>query len=284
MFNSNTLESIYQAIINELILIYEPLEARSIANSLLDTIMEDSQIQRVVNPSYSFNEDQLKWIKEKLVRLSTNEPIQYALGETEFFGLKFIVNNSVLIPRPETEELVQWVLEEVKAGQSILDIGTGSGCIPVSLAKKNEKLQIYALDISQEAISIAKKNAEKNNVSIAFLQDDILNPIQSGSSYDVIISNPPYVTLAEKKAMHKNVLDFEPESALFVPDENPLIFYKGIINYSKKRLHPGGLLFLEINEAFGEELIQLLKQENFTNIKLKKDISGKDRMIRARKS
>jgi release factor glutamine methyltransferase len=226
-----------------------------------------------------------------LGRLKTGEPVQYILGHTEFYGLPFKVNPSVLIPRPETEELVEWVIEiwqlavgGWQAPPAILDIGTGSGCIAVSLKKNLKNVQVSAIDISTEAIKTAKENAGLNEVDIYFIHADILNPTHlslATNHYSLIISNPPYVTLDDKKQMHTNVTDFEPHTALFVPDDDPLIFYKAISDFASTHLVKGGLLFFEINEAYGEQTVELLNSKLFNNIELRKDMSGKYRMIKA---
>ena len=260
-----------------------------------------------------------------LDRLKTGEPIQYIIGHTEFYSLPFKVNPSVLIPRPETEELVAWTIESVGSwqwavssgqlavgsGQSegrILDIGTGSGCIAISLKKNLPDFQILAIDISADALRTAKENAQINNVDIKFIKGDILNPEQPfafrlspftsdhtsspsdlpiaigtplTTRYSLIISNPPYVTLHDKTLMHKNVTEFEPHTALFVPEADPLVFYKAIAVFATNHLTPGGLLFFEINESYGKELVSLLMDKGFKNIELKKDMSGRDRMIKA---
>jgi release factor glutamine methyltransferase len=221
-----------------------------------------------------------------LNQLKTGKPIQYILGHTEFYGLIFEVNSSVLIPRPETEELVEWAISSVSGEQwavgSILDIGTGSGCIAISLKKHLTGFKVSAIDISDDALKTAKENARLNNVDVTFFNADILN-IKSEieiSKSEIIISNPPYVTLHDKTQMHQNVTDFEPHTALFVPEDDPLIFYKAIADFAIKNLSPGGLLFFEINESYGDEIVKLLAAKGFKNIELKKDMSGRDRMIK----
>jgi release factor glutamine methyltransferase len=227
---------------------------------------------------------------EILIRLKTGEPIQYILGYTEFYGLPFKVNPSVLIPRPETEELVEWILLSVSSlrlavcSLNILDIGTGSGCIAISLKKNLPDASVSAVDISAEALKTARENAELNKVEVDFIKDDILN--QSNHSpltnhYSLIISNPPYVTQHDKTKMHQNVTGFEPHTALFVPENVPLLFYKAIADFALKNLKTGGLLFFEINESLGKETVQLLESKGFKNIELRQDMSGRDRMIKA---
>ncbi len=231
--------------------------------------------------------------------LKEEKPIQYILGETEFFGLNFKVNEHVLIPRPETEELVDWIischsesfdlaqdrLHEESQQLKILDIGTGSGCIAVSLAKNLPNAKVYALDVSKEALKVAKQNAELNNVEVEFIEDNILSPMTEArrSKFDIIVSNPPYVRVKEKELMKPNVLENEPHLALFVEDDNPLLFYKAISEFAKINLKNDGKLFFEINEYLGNDMIQLLKSYNFKEIELKQDIFKKDRMIKGDK-
>jgi len=245
-------------------------------------------------------------------KLKTGMPIQYVLNETEFFGLKFEVNPSVLIPRPETEELVAWVLEgkgslsgdkrsgkrrkgdkesgDLRSGErekaiSILDIGTGSGCIPIAIKKNWLEAEVSGLDISTEALQTAQKNALSNEVEVIFFQQDVLNfyPVKEASQYSIIVSNPPYITPKEQKLMHNNVLDFEPYQALFVPENDPLLFYRTIADHASFMLKKNGLLFLEINEKYGQQTLKLLQQKGFVDLELRKDFRGKDRMVRAMK-
>jgi release factor glutamine methyltransferase len=228
-------------------------------------------------------------LKQVLKALLAGKPIQYIMGEAHFYGLKFKVNPAVLIPRPETEELVAWILEEASGIQlktpsttlTVLDIGTGSGCIAISLKKNLPSSKMYAIDISLASISTAKENASLNNVEVDFIQQDILQaPKPQGStSFSIIVSNPPYIKMDEKQAMHPNVLDHEPHQALFVSNENPLIFYEAIADFAMVQLSNEGLLFFEINEYLGKETIDLLKDKGFINIQLKKDMQGKERMI-----
>lgn len=218
-------------------------------------------------------------------KLKNGEPIQYILGETEFFGLSFLVNKSVLIPRPETEELVQWVLETTPHNPSkILDIGAGSGCIAVSLAKNLPLAEVHAWDISADALEVAGKNAERNGAKVFFSRKDILAEQKTDKKFDIIVSNPPYVTESEKTGMKKNVLNFEPHLALFAPNENPLIFYEKISDFALKTLNRSGLLFFEINREKGGEIERMLREKGFREIERRKDISGNERMIKAEKN
>ena len=218
-------------------------------------------------------------IKQIITDLKTNKPLQYILGETEFYGLKFKVNEYALIPRPETEELVDWVLKEKFT--SALDIGTGTGCIPIALAKNSTAI-ISAIDISEGALMVAKENAKMNGVEINFLQQDILKTTAL-AKVDIIVSNPPYILDKEKELMLDNVLDNEPHLALFVPNDNPLLFYKKIGELAAESLNCGGKLYFEINEKYGNEILEMLRKIGFVDIALKKDINDKDRMLKATK-
>ena len=227
------------------------------------------------------------FFEDALTRLKNYEPIQYILGATEFYSLPFKVDRNVLIPRPETEELVDWILETTKNQKQIaktikiLDIGTGSGCIAVALAKNLPQAEVWALDISKNALNIARQNADLNEVSIRFIEANILTLETLSTKFDVILSNPPYVKQAEKLLMKPNVLNHEPHLALFVNNENPLIFYDKIADFAKTNLSSDGTLFFEINQYFGAELSALLKQKGFTNIELKQDLFKVDRMVKA---
>lgn len=219
-----------------------------------------------------------------LRQLEKEVPIQYIIGETEFFGLTFKVNQSVLIPRPETEELVDWIIKDyvhIKQPLTILDIGTGSGCIAISLAKHLTKAIVTGLDISPTALKVASENANMNEVPVSFLEQDILTLKNLETTYDVIVSNPPYVTVSEKQNMQSNVLLYEPHNALFVSDDTPLLFYKSIAEIALKNLNRNGNLYFEINESYGSEIVDLLKKLRFKNVELKKDLFGKERMIKA---
>ena len=233
----------------------------------------------IINSNQLLNKSQLSKIKQIVAELKTHKPIQYILGKTEFYGLKIKVNEHTLIPRPETEQLVDWILKENFV--TVLDIGTGSGCIPIALAK-NTDAKVLAIDVSEEALLIAEENAKNNDVEIDFIQQDILQA-NSLQKVDLIVSNPPYVLESEKKKMQANVLDFEPELALFVEDKNPLIFYKKIATLAINFLNENGKLFFEINPKFGNQLIDMLADIGFVNIELKKDMNEKDRMIKAKK-
>lgn len=227
-------------------------------------------------------------IREIVARLKEMEPIQYILGTADFYSLQFEVNPSVLIPRPETEELVeQVILDNQDKRIKILDIGTGSGCIAVTLRKNLKKASVIATDISAEALDTARRNAKRNNATITFIRTDILDPEKAETDLpfvlDVIVSNPPYIKEEEKRDMEKNVLDYEPHLALFVPDNDPLLYYWHIAHFGKKKLRRNGRLYFEINAAHGDMIVEMLQEEGYKNIELIQDLSGKDRIIKARK-
>lgn len=269
---------------SELQSIYDVMEIDSFFYLILENLHQLKRLDLALNTSLSMNSvDEKKW-KEILTELQLQKPIQYILGETEFFGIKLNVNEHTLIPRPETEELVAWILDDLKLDASknkVLDIGTGSGCIPISIKKNKNSLAVHALDVSEEAIKIAKENALSNEVEIHFLHQNILETVGFSESYDVVISNPPYVRHLEKVEIAKNVLDFEPSLALFVSDKNPLLFYDTIARLSWGNLNSGGFLYFEINQYLGQEMIDLVTQLGFQKIELRKDIYGNDRMLKA---
>ena len=267
--------------------IYPKTEIDSFFFILMEEKLKLQRIDTVLNSDFLITDKNLIDLKNIVKRLQKEEPIQYIIGNTEFYGLPFLVDKNTLIPRTETEELVAWVLDEIKVlannkitEPSILDIGTGTGCIPISLAKNLTSLNISAIDISTEALLIAKQNAILNKVTIEFIELDILNTESLPQEYDIIISNPPYVRELEKEEIKNNVLENEPHLALFVSDENPLIFYNKIADLAKQQLSKNGMLFFEINQYLGKETINMLVKKGFKNIQLKKDLFGNDRMIK----
>jgi len=275
----------------ELDTIYGIDEVNGFFYLLTEAFYNVSRMQLALDPHLTITKEEQNPISEALDRLKKEEPIQYILGETEFFGLKFQVNSNTLIPRPETEELVAWILEEVKGKEEvkILDIGTGSGCIAIALAKNIENAQVYGLDVSAKALELAKKNAFLNAVTITFIETNILNAssaeqVSVASTFDIIVSNPPYVRNLEKAKMMPNVLEHEPHLALFVEDNNALQFYKVITKLAVHNLEKNGRLFFEINEYLGNEMIQLLNENSFEDVQLKQDVFGKNRMIKGTKS
>lgn len=236
-----------------------------------------------LEPDLIITKEEEQPLFEGLSQLKLGRPIQHILEKAYFFDLELKVNEHVLIPRPETEELVRWVISEAESGKSeirILDIGTGSGCIAIALAKNLPHAKVYALDISEQALKIAKGNALTNKVDIKFVHTDIFKMECLDVNFDIIVSNPPYVRELEKKEIHKNVTGFEPGSALFVSNEAPLIFYERIIGWASKNLKAGGVLYFEINQYLGKETQRLLEDQNFLEIELRKDMFGNDRMLK----
>jgi release factor glutamine methyltransferase len=270
--------------IQELTPIYDAGEAESFFYLILEDKNSLKRIDLALRPDLDFSEKEIVVWNSILEQLKKEIPVQYLLGKTSFYGLDFEVNENVLIPRPETEELVDWIinanLKIQKSGNlKILDIGTGSGCIAISLAKNIHNSKVYAIDVSEKALATAKKNAEINNVKVTFINQNILETEDLLQQFDIIVSNPPYVRNLEKEEIKKNVLDNEPHLALFVEDNDALIFYKKIAQLAQKNLLENGQLFFEINQYLGKEMIDLLEKMNFENIELRKDVYGNDRMI-----
>lgn len=262
--------------------LYSPDEISSLTRLILEKEFAIPFADILACKFNHLSDAEMQKLTEIVGKLKNSEPIQYILGETDFFGLAFYVNGSVLIPRPETEELVQWVLESAENKPiKILDIGTGSGCIAVTLAKKLPSAEVHAWDISEDALEVARRNAERNGVKVIFSKRDMLLEPVSDEKFDIIVSNPPYVTEVEKTEMQENVLNFEPHLALFVPDDNALVFYEKIADFALTNLNKGGQLFFEINRAKGADIAHLLEEKGFTNIELRKDISGNERMVMA---
>ena len=277
-----TLQDFKLKMISELSLIYEMDELNSVFNLLAEDYLKIPRSKILLADEIDLNKSNQNLFSSALERLKTHEPIQYVLGKTNFMDLEFKVNSSVLIPRPETEELVRLMLKEDLDGKEILDIGTGSGCIAISLAKNLPNAKVTALDISKDAIEVARENANLNNVSIEFIHADILE-FTFEKKYDVIVSNPPYVLDSEKSLMKKNVLDFEPHLSLFVNDIDPLLYYKEIINSLKDNLNVSGFFFFEINNIYCKILMKFLKSYDF-NVKSFEDHKRFNRFITASKS
>ena len=274
---------------NQFIAALAPIHGEGEAESFFYLILEDKhQLKRIdlaLQPELEFSSETILIWNAFLEQLKLEIPVQYLLGKTSFYGLDFEVNENVLIPRPETEELVSWVLESQKGTENsqnskILDIGTGSGCIAISLVKNSKNVQVYALDVSEKALATAKKNALNNTVEVQFILQNILEAENLNMSFDIIVSNPPYVRNLEKAEIKKNVLDNEPHLALFVEDNDALLFYRKIAQLAQKNLNQNGQLYFEINQYLGKETVALLQQLNFKNIELRKDIYGNDRMIK----
>ena len=263
--------------------LYPDTEIKSFSNLIIEKVSGFSRTEIIVNKNTLFSVEQRHVIENFIEKLKEYVPIQYILGETEFFGLPFHVNESVLIPRPETEELVDWIRNENdrNANPGILDIGTGSGCIAISLKHEFINATVDAFDISEKALETAQNNATLNKLEVTFSKVDILNTPEMEQKWDIIVSNPPYVTELEKSEILPNVLDYEPHLALFVPDNNPLLFYRCIAIFAQQHLKPRGKLYFEINRQFGKATVDLLTAMGFGNVELRKDISGNDRMVRA---
>ena len=281
MSSNYSIKKIISLIKTELINDYPLPEIESFIVLIMEHIFDYSRTQIHLHQEKEVSSDHYKEIIDIIDKLKDSQPIQYILGSTEFYGLKFVVNNNVLIPRQETEELVDWIIKNNKThSPNILDIGTGSGCIAVSLAKNIPESTVTAMDISEKAIKTASENSRINSVHIDFMNFNILDKEKSLSKqFDIIVSNPPYVTNSEKTLMHQNVLNFEPHLALFVSDENPLKFYKAITHFAKNHLTTSGKLYFEINEAYGNDVANLLISNNFSDVVVKKDLNKKDRMV-----
>jgi release factor glutamine methyltransferase len=286
---SNKVQSVINYFNDELKGLYPKEEIQNFIFFSFQHFLNYNRIDLIINKDNTLSESELLKFMRVVKELKNSKPIQYILGETIFYGLKFTVSPDVLIPRPETEELVDWIINSCKKHKQntplkILDIGTGSGCIPITLKHHLPNNEVHALDVSQEALNIATKNAQLNKVNVNFkLQDILILTAEDITKYDIIISNPPYVCRSESQYMFKNVLDFEPHLALFVEDNDALKFYKAICNYSQSNLNNGGFLYFEINEHFEKEIIKLLTDNGFQDIESKKDIRGKERMVRGRK-
>lgn len=269
--------------------IYPTAEIGSFSRLLLRKLVQMSSVQIYSDKDRNFNDDTLEKLISAVDRLSKKEPIQYILGETEFCGLTFNVASGVLIPRPETEELVSLIssdFQNVEKGLRLLDIGTGSGCIAVSLAKSLPTAVLTAWDVSTDALKIAQENATLNQVDVQFEKKDILTYLPDTldkGTWDLIVSNPPYVTQSESSEMEANVLDFEPHLALFVDNADPLLFYRTITDLAIGLLKPSGSLYFEINSRFGNETLELIQTYPFKEVVLLQDLSGKDRFIRAKR-
>jgi release factor glutamine methyltransferase len=272
--------------LRELSSLYDEKEIESFFYIVLESFHDKKRIDLALNPEMEMDAMQLLRWENVLVELKKYRPIQYILGETEFYGLRFLVNENVLIPRPETEELVDLIIKNNVSNPrlKILDIGTGSGCIPIALNNNLPGAEVSAIDVSEKALATAKKNAELNKADVNFILKNILETQDLGQSFDIIVSNPPYVRNLEKAEINPNVLEFEPHLALFVEDHDALLFYRKITELAKKNLNPNGQLYFEINQYLGKETVELVKSYGFKMVKLIKDIYGNDRMISARYS
>jgi len=269
--------------IENLLSLYDKDEIEIFFHLIVNNLKSLSRVDLALNPSLEFSTPEINKMDFYLSELKRQKPIQYLIGTTDFCGFTFEVNPTVLIPRPETEELVEWIVSEniTKSGLKILDIGTGSGAIAISLAKKLNA-EVFAFDISEDALQIAQSNADRNKIFVHFITFDILKDNWEGNSFDIIVSNPPYVRESEKRNIKANVLQNEPHLALFVPDENPLIFYDKISDFAIKHLKKNGQLFLEINQYLSNQTQDLLYNKGFRNIYIKRDIYQNKRMILAK--
>ena len=276
---AETRKRIFQALSGS----YDENEIRNFSDLLFFHLLNYSKIELRMKGNKVISQQDEKTLDEMLTRLKAFEPIQYILGETFFFDLRFLVSPHVLIPRPETEELVDWVLKDY-AGKKInvLDIGTGSGCIAVALAKNMPLARISGCDIDEKAIEISIRNAWFNAAQVSFFLFDVLHPATThDNKYDVLVSNPPYVRESEKVLMHANVLKYEPHKALFVSDEDPLLFYKAIADLGHEILLPGGAIYCEINEKFPKEILGIFYSRGYKTAEMRPDINDKPRMIKA---
>lgn len=269
--------------------IYDNREAQNIADLVIENLTDLSRTDQLKRKELALSQGQIEKLDQIVNRLRQNEPVQYILGEAWFAGLKFLVDKNVLIPRPETEEMVDWIVKDQYATGnrqiSILDIGTGSGCISISLKKKLPLATVTAVDVCSEALFVAANNSIQHGTEVDFMLLDFLNRetwIQL-KQYDVIVSNPPYIRSAESKEMHDRVTGFEPALALFVPDNDALIFYKAISEFGKKHLKTDGVIYVEIHESRGNELINVFREWDYSSIELRKDMQGKERLVKVNK-
>ena len=276
----------YRQLTAQLFEIYDSREAANIADLVIEHVTGQRKIERIVYKDLPVNEDQQKQLEKIAGELLLHRPVQYVLGEAWFMSMKLSVNESVLIPRPETEELVGWIVKDIKQSGnelSILDIGTGSGCIAIALKKKIPAATVSAIDISGDALQIALSNSIQQNAAVDFFSADFLNEEEWKrlSKYDIIVSNPPYIKQSERAAMKDNVVEHEPHLALFVPDKDPLLFYRKIAKFTQKHLNHGGSVYVEINEDSGKQVTELFEKQGFDDVIRRKDMQGKDRMIKA---
>jgi release factor glutamine methyltransferase len=281
-FKIQTIRDIKTWFIRELKDLYPETEINALINIILKSVPGSSKLNTLAFPETRLTNSQSGEIMSICRQLRTGKPLQYILGETSFYNLTIKVNSHTLIPRPETEELVDYIIKENNGFRgSIIDAGTGTGCIAVALAVNLPGTMVYGFDISEEAVKTAIENALVNNATVSFFKADILNPeLHLFKKADILVSNPPYVTESEKRLMNRNVLDFEPHTALFVPDNDPLVFYRALIKLAEQILLPEGKVYFEINEAMGSLLVKLLDSKGYLRTEIIKDINGKDRFIK----
>lgn len=287
-----TVNSAYQYLKNNVVNIYDAKESANIAELVIEKITGLKRTERILNKQRLLTDEQLNTLQKYLQELINHKPVQYVLHEAWFAGMKFFVDSPVLIPRPETEELAEWIVSdaafrtsksEIQNSPTILDIGTGSGCIAIAIKNKIKNAEVFALDVSEDALKIAALNAKQNNAKINFLKADILKNHAHISTplFDTIVSNPPYIAEKESAELHSNVVAYEPHIALFVPNENPLLFYDAIADFSLSHLTENGNLYFEIHENFADKVVSLLAAKGFQSIEIKKDLQQKNRMVKA---
>lgn len=283
--------------------IYDDNEASNIALLALEHCTRLNRTNILLSRNQELTTNCLIQLNQYIQRLHRNEPIQYILNKASFYGMELYVDNAVLIPRPETEELVDWIIKDIKASGKnvfqksatdadlttqlkILDIGTGSGCIALALKKTMPKAEVWGCDVSEEALNVARRNGSHLNVRVDFQGINFLDEAQQKSlpTVDIIVSNPPYIPVRNKEEMKANVINYEPHTALFVPNDDALLFYKAIAHFAKKRLYANGSVYLEIHENLGKEIAALFRNEGYQNIELRKDMQGKDRMVKVVKN
>ena len=284
----------------ELSSVYDSGESSAIASIVLENISGLNRIQRMAKQDEPLSEDKEAQLRQAALRLSSSEPVQYVIGEAPFAGMNLYVNNAVLIPRPETEELIHWIINDIKVKGltvfekgptdadvtdklKILDVGTGSGCIALALKKQMPRAEVWGCDISDEALNVARRNGSQLDIRVDFQGINFLDEAQQKGlpTVDIVVSNPPYIPQAQKSTMHPNVVQHEPHTALFVPDDDALIFYRALAHFGKHRLYQHGIIYCEIHEDLGQQVVDLFEKQGYSSIELRKDMQGKDRMIKA---
>lgn len=285
-FAAMTVEGARKETLQAIVHIYDTNEAANIAEIALEYVTGLRRTERALKKYISLSQEQEQSLSQIIVRLRTHEPIQYITNVAWFGGMKFYVDKNVLIPRPETEELVDWIIKEVKiqgSSPKIVDIGTGSGCMAIALKSNLPHAEVWACDVSDEALTVARLNADTLQATIDFVPLNFLDKEQRKQlpHVDIIASNPPYVPRQNQEELPKNVVDFEPSVALFVPDDDPLSFYNAIADFGKEKLKKGGLVYVEIHESFGGQVKELFQSKGYSSVQLKQDMQGKDRMLKA---
>lgn len=282
-----TIQAAFTQLITSLAPIHDQREAANIAHIVMEHITGLSKMDRIVYKERELTAEQSALLEKSLAALLVHQPVQYVTGSSWFYGMELQVNANVLIPRPETEELVEWIVQDVRndrvLNRRILDIGTGSGAIPLAIKKELPAATVWAVDVSAGALETARTNAQQQKLDVHFEQMDILDTTATKSlpTFDIIVSNPPYICQRERTDMQEQVVAYEPSIALFVPDDDALLFYRQIGLLAKEKLNPGGILYFEINEAFGEETAALLRGQGYLYVEVHKDLFGKDRMVKA---